>query len=70
LEINFTNLFPVHSGKFALASHPWDEPLRRVKEHNKTAQMNLITPMIGELVLLKDHDQRFSAWWENGAANG
>lgn len=68
-ELNARRVLPVHSGKFALASHPWDEPLRQVKAHNETAKMNVITPMIGEEVRLKDPNQAFSAWWENIAPN-
>jgi L-ascorbate metabolism protein UlaG (beta-lactamase superfamily) len=34
-DLKARRLFPVHSSKFVLANHPWDEPLRKVSELNK-----------------------------------
>jgi L-ascorbate metabolism protein UlaG (beta-lactamase superfamily) len=64
-ELNAERLFPVHSSKFALANHDWDAPLSTITTLNKTANIPLITPMIGELVDLKDKMQKFSEWWKN-----
>lgn len=58
-------LFPVHSAKFPLANHPWDEPLKKAAEHATEAGMPLITPVIGEKVVLKEMDQPFTRWWES-----
>lgn len=57
-------LFPVHSGKFSLANHPWNEPLQRISTISTTQDIPLITPMIGEKVLLKDPNQSFVKWWQ------
>ena len=64
-ELNARRLFPVHSSKFSLAIHDWDEPLSTITALNKTANISLITPMIGEQVNLKDGTQQFSEWWKN-----
>lgn len=64
-DLNAKKLFPVHSGKFALANHAWDEPLRKITSLNTNAALSLITPMIGEKVRLNDDDQKFTKWWEN-----
>jgi hypothetical protein len=56
-------LFPVHSSKFALANHAWDEPLIKITELNKSLQIPLVTPMIGEIVNLNDTGQVFKQWW-------
>ncbi len=64
-DVNAKRLFPVHSSKFALANHPWDEPLATIAKNSKEAGISLITPMIGETVYLKDTAQKFSPWWEN-----
>ena len=64
-DLNAKRLFPVHSSKFAMANHPWDEPLTRVAELNKSFNIPLVTPIIGEIVYLKDDTQRFKAWWLN-----
>ncbi len=63
-DLHARRLFPVHSSKFALANHPWDDPLKRITEYNKTVGMSLVTPIIGERVNLKDTAQTFSRWWE------
>ncbi len=63
LELNAKRLLPAHSSKFALAQHPWDEPLVNITALNKSFNIPLVTPMIGELVNLKDEDQQFKQWW-------
>ncbi|MEA4918960.1 MAG: MBL fold metallo-hydrolase [Proteiniphilum sp.] len=64
-ELKAKRLFPVHSSKFKLAHHPWDEPLRRITELNEEGdQLPLVTPKIGEVVYLNDTTQVFSKWWE------
>lgn len=62
-DLNATRLFPVHSSKFAMANHPWDEPLKKVAELNKSFNIPLVTPVIGEIVYLKDDTQEFKEWW-------
>lgn len=67
-DLQAQSLFPVHSGKFVISMHPWDEPLRRITSLNKkNAQSGsrLLTPLIGEAVKLKDSSQVFTSWWEN-----
>jgi L-ascorbate metabolism protein UlaG (beta-lactamase superfamily) len=63
-DLNAKRIFPVHSSKFALGNHPWYEPLELIMENNKKENLNLITPMIGEQVNLKDTTQQFSQWWK------
>lgn len=62
-DLKARRVFPVHSGKFALAAHAWFEPLSRITELNKGSGQTLITPMIGELVNIDDEHQVFSQWW-------
>jgi L-ascorbate metabolism protein UlaG (beta-lactamase superfamily) len=61
-DLQAKRVFPVHSSKFALSNHPWDDPLARIT--SLPAQIPVITPMIGESVQLRDAAQRFSAWWK------
>jgi L-ascorbate metabolism protein UlaG (beta-lactamase superfamily) len=63
-DLKAKSLLPVHSSKFAIANHPWDDPLSEVSRLNKDPNLRLITPMIGEQVNLKDTTQQFSQWWE------
>ncbi len=62
-DLHAKRLFPVHSSKFALSLHAWDDPLKQITEFNKAVRLPLVTPMIGEPVKLKDSTQKFSEWW-------
>ncbi len=55
-------LLPVHWGKFALALHPWDEPVERVTACALERGMPLTTPLIGEPVVI-DASYPRSKWW-------
>ncbi|MHC0447719.1 MBL fold metallo-hydrolase [Flavobacterium sp. 3-218] len=65
-DLKAKRVFPVHSSKFALSLHSWDEPLKKVTELNSLSEnpIPLITPMIGELVELKNEKQEFQQWWK------
>lgn len=62
-DLKAKRLFPVHSSKFLMGNHPWDEPLKKISELNKQTNIPLITPLIGEKVDLKDDQQKFKQWW-------
>jgi L-ascorbate metabolism protein UlaG (beta-lactamase superfamily) len=62
-DLKAKRVLPVHSGKFNLSSHPWDEPLRRLSELNEDGGVRLLTPMIGEVLELGDLDKHFNDWW-------
>jgi len=64
-DLNAKRLFPVHSSKFALALHPWDEPLKRITALNLGGNLPILTPIIGEEVELNDSIHKFTHWWEN-----
>ncbi len=64
VDLRARRMFPVHSSKFLMANHPWDEPLSKVTELNRRYNVPLITPIIGEIVYVKDSTQQFSRWWE------
>lgn len=57
-------VLPVHSAKFPLARHPWDEPLELAVKHARAHHDRLLTPKIGETVRLNDTTQQFSEWWK------
>lgn len=64
LDLKAERLLPVHNSKFTLSNHPWDEPLIMISELSKDQPYQLVTPLIGEVVWLKNKDQKFSNWWE------
>lgn len=58
-------VLPIHNSRFSLANHAWDEPLRKITELNRRYGINLVTPIIGEVVPLRDPDYRSETWWES-----
>ncbi|KMQ65208.1 beta-lactamase [Chryseobacterium angstadtii] len=65
VDLKAENVIPVHSSKFALALHPWNEPLQKVTELGKEKGHNILTPMIGEIVDMKNTGHQFRNWWED-----
>lgn len=63
-ELKARRLFPVHSSKFAMSNHDWDDPLKKILTNNEHVNMPLVMPIIGEKVMLRDTAQHFRAWWE------
>ena len=53
-------LLPSHLGRFKLAKHEWDEPLKIMTSQKK--DYRVLTPMIGEPII--NNNQQFSRWWE------
>jgi len=62
IDLQAKVLMPVHWGKFTLASHPWDEPIKRVTKQAELSGMKITTPMIGEPVIL-DTNYPDNKWW-------
>ncbi len=65
IDVKAKKIIPVHSSKFALALHPWNEPLKRVLQLGKEKNLNILTPLIGEPVNLNKEGQQFRTWWED-----
>lgn len=65
IDLNAKALFPVHSSKFALGNHAWDEPLSRVSKAASELSIPMATPIIGEKIALDDSTQDYTKWWES-----
>lgn len=63
-ELNAKRVMPVHSAKFALAMHDWNEPLSEIVRLNQSAPIPMATPRIGEVVQLDHTEQAFPEWWK------
>jgi L-ascorbate metabolism protein UlaG (beta-lactamase superfamily) len=64
-DLQAKKLLAVHWGKFALANHPWDDPVNRVHKAATENNIPLLTPMIGEKVNINDDAQSFKTWWKD-----
>ncbi|KQT17535.1 MBL fold metallo-hydrolase [Chryseobacterium sp. Leaf404] len=63
-DLNVKQVIPVHSGKFALALHPWAEPLQKISSGAKEKNLSVLTPKIGEILYLDQENKNFEKWWE------
>ena len=63
-DLQARQIMPIHSAKFSISSHDWDEPLRRITDLSNSIQLRTLTPKIGEIVYYKDTTQNFTKWWE------
>lgn len=65
-DLRSNYLLPVHSAKFKLANHPWKEPLERIsKEALNYPNIQLVTPQLGQIVLLSEMDNFQRPWWKD-----
>ena len=62
VDLKAGSLLPVHWGKFSLALHAWDEPIKRVIEKARSLNIKVHTPKIGQPLILDDHFQSEN-WW-------
>lgn len=63
LDLGAKAFSPAHVGRFTIANHSWDEPFKRVAEASLDTSYQLLTPRIGESILLNGKPSRFPSWW-------
>jgi L-ascorbate metabolism protein UlaG (beta-lactamase superfamily) len=63
IDLKAKVLLPVHWAKFALAMHPWNEPIKRVLKKAKELNVTVSTPMIGEPLIIGGPLPE-SLWWD------
>lgn len=67
-DLGAKNLIPAHVGKFSLAYHPWNEPFKRIADASRDKSFRLLTPVIGELVAIRERMPEHPRWWEQLAS--
>lgn len=62
-DVKAKRLMPVHWGMFEMAYHPWYEPVERLSVLADAQEVELLTPLLGEIIMLNDsvNTQR---WWQ------
>lgn len=63
IDLKAKSLLPVHWGKFTLALHAWDEPIKRIIDKAQSENIKVVTPKIGQPLILGDSFQS-EHWWE------
>lgn len=62
-ELGAKRVLTVHHSKYALAGHPWDEPLENALRAAETDSLEVIVPMIGQIVYLGEETPAANLWW-------
>ncbi len=65
VDLKAKKAMPIHWAGFKLALHDWTDPIIRVKAKAKELNLNLVTPRIGEQIIIKDSIIENRNWWEN-----
>lgn len=61
MDLRAEMVVPVHWGKFALAYHPWTEPVKRLAVKARDYGLKLSTPLIGEEMNMLQAG--YHEWW-------
>ena len=64
LDLNANIAVPIHWAGFTLALHHWKEPVYRFTTEAKKKNLNFLTPLLGEIVSLKEKYEN-AFWYEN-----
>jgi L-ascorbate metabolism protein UlaG (beta-lactamase superfamily) len=62
-EVGGKLLLPIHWGAFTLSLHAWNEPVERAAAAADKQGVPMVTPRIGEPVLLGGTSQPSTRWW-------
>jgi L-ascorbate metabolism protein UlaG (beta-lactamase superfamily) len=65
LDAKGKNMMLIHWGAFTLAYHSWTDPVERALRAAKEKEVSLITPKIGETVLLSGELPTPTPWWKS-----
>lgn len=67
-DVKAKAVLPLHTGRFALSSHTWDDPYLRLEKACQAYDYQLLTPRMGEIVWLDGRPQSFTRWYADDAA--
>ncbi len=65
LDLEAKVIMPIHWGAFKLALHSWTDPVERASKKARELEIPMITPKIGEPIVLDALREATSNWWEN-----
>lgn len=63
VDLKAKRIMPIHWAGFKLALHSWTDPIVRVSKKAKELNVPLVTPKIGEPIIVKDSTKVYSNWW-------
>ncbi len=63
VDLRAKTMMPIHWGSFKLALHSWTDPVERVTKKARELEIPMVTPQIGEFILLDDLNNN-TTWWD------
>ncbi len=63
VDVQAKALMPIHWGAFKLALHSWTDPIERVSKKAEELKIPLVTPKIGEAIIIDKLPKPNSVWW-------
>lgn len=64
IDLRSKAIMPIHWGSFQLALHSWIDPIERAKATAEELKANLVTPEIGQAILINDLSGLDNVWWK------
>lgn len=64
IDVQAKAIMPIHWGAFKLALHSWTDPIERVSKKAEALGIPLVTPAIGEPIILSELPKPNSVWWQ------
>jgi L-ascorbate metabolism protein UlaG (beta-lactamase superfamily) len=65
IDVQAKKIIPIHWAGFKLALHAWTDPIERVTKKANELNLEVITPKIGEQIIVKDSANTYTHWWKN-----
>ncbi|PKB41980.1 L-ascorbate metabolism protein UlaG (beta-lactamase superfamily) [Cellulophaga sp. RHA19] len=64
VDVQAKKIVPIHWAGFKLALHSWTDPIVRVKAKALELNLEVLTPEIGDEIIVKDSINKSTNWWE------
>ena len=65
IDVRANKIMPIHWAGFKLALHDWKDPIVRVKAKADELNIEVITPQIGQEIIVKDSVTTYLNWWKD-----
>jgi L-ascorbate metabolism protein UlaG (beta-lactamase superfamily) len=65
IDVRANKIMPIHWAGFKLALHDWKDPIVRVKAKADELNIKVITPQIGQEIIVKDSITTYLNWWKD-----
>lgn len=65
VDLKAKQFMPIHWGAFKIAMHTWTDPIERVSKKAQELQLKIVTPKIGEPIILQNQILPKTQWWKS-----